>query len=94
MPPVPLAPAETCAQKVVVRFNRGDVLGRERAERVACRVGRALEYYLFVYLGLDLVRLVSAIPRYAVIEGLFTASTLVYSLLVIRSELIRRRGSV
>ena len=61
---------------------------------VACRVGRALEYYLFVYLGLDLVRLVSAIPRYAVIEGLFTASTLVYSLLVIRSELIRRRGSV
>ena len=95
MPPEPLAPAETCAQKVVVRFNRGDVLGRERAERIACRVGKAVESYMQFYLALDVMRLVLAIPRYAVLESLFVAASLVYSLLVLRSEWIQRlRGSV
>ena len=90
-----MSPAESCGQKVVVRFRPGHVLGRERAERVACRVGQALEYYLYFYLALDLVRLVSVIPRYAVLEGLYTATVLVYSLLVLRSKCIQRvRGSV
>ena len=84
-------PPEQCTSKVVVRFNEGEVVKRERYEHVVSRVCKLCEYYILIY------SMVSISPSFA-FRGLFfdvfLFVTYIYSSHAIRSEWIRRRGSI
>ena len=84
-------PKQQCTCKVMVRFNEGDVLKRERFEHVLSRVRKFCEYYIVIY---SVVSISPSFTFRGILLNVFLCVTFIYSLDVLRGEWIRRRGFI